>query len=62
MLHDCDAEIIPIEPDAGNAAAGIASTIVMVCEAVSIPYRLLSMPTEAPLQTIIAWGIFAYWL
>lgn len=40
MLHDCGAEIIPIEPDAGNAAAGIASTIVRVCEAVSIPYRL----------------------
>ena len=25
MLHACDAEIIPIEPDVGNAAEGIAS-------------------------------------
>ena len=56
MLHDCVAEIIPIEPDADNAAAGIASdihTYYIMCDmmlgAVSIPYFLLVVrPTDAP--------------
>ena len=59
MLHDCVAEIIPIEPDADNAAAGIASDIHtyyirydVMLEAVSIPYYLLVVrPTDAPQQT-----------
>lgn len=56
MLHDCVAEIIPIEPDADNAAAGIASDIHtyyirydVMLGAVSIPYFLLVIrPTDAP--------------
>lgn len=58
MLHDCVAEIIPIGPDADNAAAGIASDIHtyyirydVMLGAVSIPYFLLVVrPTDA-LQT-----------
>ena len=58
MLHDCVAEIIPIEPDADNAAAGIASDIHtyyirydVMLGAVSIPYFLLVViPTDAPLD------------
>ncbi len=30
MLHDCVAEIIPIEPEADNAVAGIASLITYI--------------------------------
>ena len=56
MLHGCAAEIIPIEPDADNAAAGIASDIHtynirydVMLGAVSIPYFLLVVrPTDAP--------------
>mgnify|MGYP007036999313 CR=1 FL=1 len=58
MLHDCVAEIIPIEPDADNAAAGIASDIHtyyirynMMLGAVSIPYFLLVVRQRMRLQT-----------
>lgn len=58
MLHDCVAEIIPIEPDADNAAAGIASDLHtyyirydVMLGAVSIPYFLLVVRQLMRLQT-----------
>ena len=56
MLHDWVAEIIPIEPDADNAAAGIASDLHtyyirydVMLGAVSIPsFLLVVRPMDAP--------------
>lgn len=63
MLHGCVAEIIPIEPDADNAAAGIVSfytyTLFVINETVF--YLVSSFEKTAidvPLQTDMVHEIY----
>ncbi len=62
MLHGCVAEIIPIEPDADNAAAGIVSfytyTLFVINETVFYLVSSLKTAIDVPLQTDMVHEIY----